>query len=254
MSVTKYSAMSLYLVLASRGETLSTATGFAVIHDGVPHLLTNRHNLSGRRTDTNQPMSPTGALPVDVAIVHVASTDPVNWDLRVEPLYDDEERPLWREHPSSRDIDIAALPLTNLSGVEVLPYSLEPGQHTPFVSVAAEVSVIGFPFATRASGFFGIWTRGTVASEMELDFEEKPCFLIDSRTRPGQSGSPVIHYSPGGPVLTTEGTILGLGEQATLMGIYSGRINNESDLGKVWKVSAIREVLENGRRPEHNDL
>ena len=28
-----------------------------------------------------------------------------------------------------------------------------------------------------------------------------------------------------------------------LMGIYSGRVNQESDLGRVWKVSAIEAIL-----------
>jgi hypothetical protein len=31
-----------------------------------------------------------------------------------------------------------------------------------------------------------------------------------------------------------------------LLGVYSGRINRESDIGYVWKIAAVREILENG--------
>ena len=33
-----------------------------------------------------------------------------------------------------------------------------------------------------------------------------------------------------------------------LLGVYSGRISTESDLGKVWKLSVLREVVEQGVR------
>ena len=36
------------------------------------------------------------------------------------------------------------------------------------------------------------------------------------------------------------------GPVVNLLGVYSGRISEESDLGTVWKVSAIREILESG--------
>jgi hypothetical protein len=31
-----------------------------------------------------------------------------------------------------------------------------------------------------------------------------------------------------------------------MLGVYSGRINEESDLGKVWKVPALREIIASG--------
>ncbi len=34
------------------------------------------------------------------------------------------------------------------------------------------------------------------------------------------------------------------GQVTKFLGIYSGRINRESDLGIVWKVSAIAELIE----------
>jgi hypothetical protein len=32
-----------------------------------------------------------------------------------------------------------------------------------------------------------------------------------------------------------------------LLGVYSGRVNEESDLGIVWKKDALRAVVDNGR-------
>jgi hypothetical protein len=36
------------------------------------------------------------------------------------------------------------------------------------------------------------------------------------------------------------------GSISNLLGIYSGRINAESDLGMVWKVQVIKEILRAG--------
>lgn len=35
-----------------------------------------------------------------------------------------------------------------------------------------------------------------------------------------------------------------------LFGVYSGRIDGRTDIGRVWKMSAIREILEAGVRSE----
>lgn len=73
-----------------------------------------------------------------------------------------------------------------------------------------------------------------------------PVFLIDCRTRPGQSGSAVIAFRPGGYRRHHEGrvsTSLSTETAWEFLGIYSSRVNADSDLGKVWHVSAVEEVL-----------
>lgn len=81
-----------------------------------------------------------------------------------------------------------------------------------------------------------MWVQGTIATEPELDFDGLPRFLIDSRTRQGQSGSPVLAYYSGGAVPMADGStaIMG-GPMEQFLGVYSGRINDQSDLGYVWK-------------------
>ena len=39
------------------------------------------------------------------------------------------------------------------------------------------------------------------------------------------------------------GVRIGPGQTTKFFGIYSGRINDQSDLGKVWKASAVAELL-----------
>jgi hypothetical protein len=89
--------------------------------------------------------------------------------------------------------------------------------------------------------------KGAMASEPSIDFDNKPCFLIDARTRQGQSGSPVITFTSGGFVTKTDGVAAVVtGQHYDLLGVYSGRINEQSDLGKVWKVRALREIIDSG--------
>ena len=76
--------------------------------------------------------------------------------------------------------------------------------------------------------------------------EDLPIFLIDCRARPGQSGSPVVAYRSGGSVVLEDGTtvVVSGGPVHRFFGIYSGRINEKSDLGLVWKAQAIRELVD----------
>jgi hypothetical protein len=73
---------------------------------------------------------------------------------------------------------------------------------------------------------------------------DQPTFLIDCRSRQGQSGSAVISHRNGGSVAMTDGSTSIFGGPVTrFLGIYSGRVNAESDLGIVWKASAIAELV-----------
>ena len=56
--------------------------------------------------------------------------------------------------------------------------------------VGSELQVIGYPYG-QVGGPFPIWSKGFIASEPDLDIAGLPVFLIDCRSRPGQSGSPV---------------------------------------------------------------
>ncbi len=241
------SVMSLFVQMGFRGQVLSTGTGFVVQSARGPLLVTNRHNVTGRDNTTNRPLSSTGGIPDEIVIAHNATQRMGVWLARREALYE-SDIPRWIEHPVlGPRADFVALPLTQLEGVKLYPYDVSdiPWNRDIAVGPAEPVSVIGFPFARAAGGFFAVWATGFVASEPDLDYEGLPILLIDCRSRPGQSGSPVIAYSGSGFTKRADGGISQYaGEVWRTIGVYSGRINKESDLGMVWKREAILELLD----------
>ena len=74
--------------------------------------------------------------------------------------------------------------------------------------------------------------------------------LIDCRTREGASGSPVFAYRSSGWVNAES---METGERKSVLisgkpvwrflGVYSGRLRGDSDVGMVWKAQAVRELV-----------
>jgi len=162
---------------------------------------------------------------------------------KTEQLYRDG-LPLWIEHPQLGDkADIAALLLTDLDDVKIIPHQLS-GDPALIYRPSDAVSVVGFPFGIRTGGSLAVWATGFVASEPEVDFDDLPVFLVDCRTRKGQSGSPVVVHRNSGMVRYEDGRQRMIWQPETrFIGVYSGRINEQSDLGQVWKASAVAELI-----------
>ncbi|WP_457256407.1 trypsin-like peptidase domain-containing protein [Pedococcus sp. P5_B7] len=244
MTIQRPSVASVLIQMSWNDNELATGTGFVVLASGTPYLITNRHNLSGRRSDNDSLLSSRGVTPDAVTIVHNGA-QLGTWIAVKEPLVSTSEEPLWLEHPvHGKAVDVVALRLTNRAGVTT--YEYDPWDESQDVAVVAsqDVSIVGFPFGITGGGSFGVWTRGAIATEPEVDFGGLPCFLIDSRTRPGQSGSPVLFHSAAGLVpMRDGGSAMYSGPVTKLLGVYSGRINEQSDLGFVWKTQVIREIL-----------
>jgi hypothetical protein len=246
--IARPSVASLYLKTEFQNVPLAAGTGFIVERSDTKYLVTNFHVLSGRHPDTHSNLHPSGAWPDSVWITHNATTLG-QWTRKVEALYDSGGEPLWLEHPNhGSEVDVVALPLTQFADIETYPYDPWAVPKAK-IGMASALSIVGFPFGLQYSGAMAVWVRGFVASEMEIDFGGLPRFLIDSRTRKGQSGSPVINYNPmGNYTSSTGGLVLGGGPIEEFIGVYSGRISEESDLGFVWKASAVQQVIEGGVR------
>ncbi len=105
-----------------------------------------------------------------------------------------------------------------------------------------EVFVIGYPFGEFGPGQTALWTRGTVASEYGTP--DAPFLLIDARSRQGQSGAPVVKFDLHGNLSPFGGIVSGVGPAYVLGGLYSGRINPQSDIGTVWKSETLIEILD----------
>jgi hypothetical protein len=226
------------------GHNLSTGTGFVVNAPRGPVLVTNRHNVTGRHNTTNALLSPQGHIPDEIIIMHNRNGNLGQWVAKSEPILNDYN-PLWIEHPTlGATADFVALPLTNLTDVKLYPYDLTPAARQIIVRPSDTISVIGFPFGIAGGGALGIWATGFMATEHDIDHNNLPTFLIDCRARQGQSGSAVIAHRNTGMMEAEDGTrFMSSGAVTRFMGIYSGRINDQSDLGIVWKARAISELI-----------
>lgn len=241
--IARPSVQSLLLEMSFDGERLATGTGFVVPAPRGPVLITNRHNVTGRYQETGAPISTTGGIPNRITIRHNRRDRLGEWVSRIEPLLANEQA-LWIEHPAlGARADFVALPLTQLDDVQLYPYGLGADNPPILLAPAEIVSVVGFPFGLTAGGSFAIWATGFIATDPDLNYENLPRFLIDCRSRQGQLGSAVIAYRGGGAWSTGTHFAIGEGPMTRLLGIYSGRINEQSDLGFVWKEAAIQELV-----------
>ncbi|WGR73291.1 MULTISPECIES: hypothetical protein [unclassified Bradyrhizobium] len=110
-----------------------------------------------------------------------------------------------------------------------------------YAPVGAEVFILGFPPRLALPGTLAIWKRGSVASEPLVNIAgQMPIFFVDSATRHGMSGSPVLHF---GKALINSRGLPAPAPQAFvepwLVGVYAGRRGSspeeqEMSLGRVW--------------------
>ncbi|MGO1080989.1 hypothetical protein, partial [Inquilinus sp. CA228] len=262
------SIRSLFIEAKFNDKILACGTGFFVHTSAGTLLFTARHNLTGRHHATGKLLSKTCGQPNKLTVIYHTNNDSmIHVDM---PLYNteeiDSENFLWMEHPILGDrADVAALrfplPLPSPEfAYDIKPVSsiyaekdskkinLNKGNFPLRVSVPDRVSVIGFPFAIRDAGSLPVYATGFIATEMEVPYSNLPMFLIDSRARRGQSGSPVVAIVNAGasvPIDSAEYKMAAFeGSASRLLGLYSGRVNDESDLGFVWKTSLLLEMVE----------
>lgn len=92
-----------------QGRHLASGTGFIVMHNGCPFLITNRHNLAGRSSETNKLLFSHGVEPDEVHILHHRVGPTGRWVLRSEALVDELGKPARLEHPAGgSQIDFVA--------------------------------------------------------------------------------------------------------------------------------------------------
>jgi V8-like Glu-specific endopeptidase len=245
MSIDRVSVQSLFIEMYFNDTRLSSGTGFVVQEARSLVLITNRHNVTGRRQDNNQPLSDTGGIPNSIRVWRNAAGNTGGWRAVDYSLYDNDENPQWIEHPTmGPTADFVALPVDTPFDVVNYSYVTSAPEQQLLIRPAETVSVVGFPFGQAAGGLFGVWVSGFVASEPDVNFNGLPQFLVDCRTRPGQSGSPVIAVRRGSATYKNGSTVIGPINIVELLGIYSGRINDKSDIGIVWKREAIDELVQ----------
>ena len=244
---------------AAFGGSFPPATGFVVKVAGDPgeeyFLVTNRHVVTGRRSEDNAIIDvATGATPSALAVTfHDPGAAPQRRTVLVE-LSDQAGSPIWREHPGYGSlVDVAVIPLSQVPGSEVLaPFAYELGHDASRVDVASEVYIIGYPEGVgldASSGLRAIWVRGTVAWPPIFDWHGLPRMLVDCRARPGQSGSPAVFWSTGARPFVGAHGVLHQENAFALVGVYSGRLSRQSCIGLIWRRSVIELIIQTGREP-----
>jgi hypothetical protein len=170
------------------------------------------------------------------------------------PLYFDEamQEPVWYEHPThGHKVDVVAIPLHERI---CATYRLFPINHIDFdanfkTEVADDAFVVGYPFSETPVAQLPIWKRASIASEPDVNIDGLPKLLVDTATRSGLSGSPVImqrigiHGATGGKMIGSEI----IGRIRNFIGVYSGRIGSDetkAQLGIVWKANVVEEIID----------
>lgn len=249
------SSLSSLFVQAFYNDTfLGYATAFIVTNTKQEqYLITNRHVVTGKNNITNVVMNKMGGIPNNLIIKIpecLKETDYFIWNDWKINLNNLEGFPNWKEHPKYKSkVDVVAIKLDK--EIISIGYSMEESNY--LCSICDNVKIIGYPFGYNVNpkqGYYGIWISGTIASEPLVNLEiegideEMPAFLVDARTRPGTSGSPVLYYNRQGIMPINHGLSLTNDSIRIPIGIYSGRLREDSDLGIVWKWKVIKEIIE----------
>lgn len=215
-------------------------------------LITNWHAVTGWHADLDQPLDGVmGFEPELIAGISIRAIDRnqrvVQHDLEI-PLRD-QQGPRWLEHPTfGRKVDVVAFPLGFFGGITSPDPINQQGFDDVEVAVGDEAFVIGFPLNMDGGDGLPIWKRASIATEPHVDPDGLPKILIDTATRQGMSGSPVIAVQRGFYRDRWGEAVIGANGRA-LLGVYSSRIGDDPlgvQLGTVWKASVIWDIIDNG--------
>lgn len=234
-----FSVIPLMIVLLSGDTELGTATGFLWKHESEYYLVSNAHVFSGRHPETNELLYK--STPDRVLVMHNMHRLG-SWKTEIYDLYSRSKKPKWAGHPKfGQRVDVAVLKVALPVGTTGYALNEQPFDDIS-ISPAMPVSILGFPLAERAHGFYAIWKTGHIASEPDVNFNRLPVLLVDAVLLPGNSGSPVVVRQFGSFTRSDGATIHKGGRLTRFLGVYSGR-TARAELGMVWKPGVIDEIL-----------
>ncbi len=247
----------------------SQATGFLWEKGEQAYLVTNLHNVSGWDFLHEKAMSDLGFVPNEVHI-HLAFAERIDEKtFRIArsivraTLLKETIGPLWLVHPQfGTRVDLSAVSLGQISIGKLWPDVREEqfklltrpmntaSDLVEFdVNAGDDAYVVGYPLGLNGGKDFPIWKRASIASEPDLLIDDLPKILVDTATRKGMSGSPVIAVQRG--LISkkmADGSIeKAIGQAPTFLGVYSGRIGDDPfgvQLGIVWKAHLIDELID----------
>jgi hypothetical protein len=235
------------------GLQLPEATGFIWRRHERFYLITNWHVVSALDFFTKEHLLEGGSRPNKLRC-HFLRVEQRERELIDVPIRDENDRPLWLIHfeQETRAIDVVALPLDDeglKTKVTLFPVNeLAPGKLA--IMIGMDVFILGYPFGSKPPAL-PIWKRGSIASEPDLVRHSTGYYLVDTASRPGMSGSPVILRSWSNHILesnmwTTSNEQLPIDR---IIGVYSGRLRpTDAQIGIVWHVDYIEQIIDGGKR------
>jgi hypothetical protein len=229
---------------------LAQASGFLWRHDGQIFLVSNWHVLSGRNPLTGQPLDTrNGACPNRIELgLNLRGSDGAPQPAMAQASIVRDGGNLWLQHPQhGQDVDVAVLVLpSEYQHRALLALNDLPETSNMAVYVGQDVFVLGYPLDPGLSGGLPIWKRGSIANEPNHRPAGLQRLLIDSATREGMSGAPVIVRSVGNYLATDRDFTMWSTISSRRIGIYSGRygtdLQDQAQLGIVWDIDLVDEV------------
>ena len=234
---------------------IASATAFFWKHDGRIFMVSNWHVFAGREPRDGQPKNKCGLVPNRLQVEGVENNNP-NMPFQLDLPLETDERVLWNQHSvHGQKADVAVLDLNMIPvsrrvphkrQLRSLPCINDVGQTKDMLTeVGQDVFVLGFPLGIMKTKSFPIWKRASIATEPEFPVDGMACFLIDTATREGMSGAPVIQTG-GNYRNTNRSFVMSTGINTKILGIYSGRRIGElgeAQLGVVWKSELIEDII-----------
>lgn len=248
----EYTLTSLALTLLCKGAAIGNATGFFYRRGDRCFLISNWHVFSGRNPYTGQANRSDAALPdaLSFAMHRKGQLGSLVEGCSAQ-LEDKEGTTKWLLHSRGQDIDVAVLPVDVLPP-ECMAYTLPLAGEASDMSfqVGMDAFVLGFPKGIAHQKYLPIWKRASVATEPDIPHDNLPVFLVDTATREGMSGAPVLLRSFGGYDTRNGDRQMAPGAFTRFVGIYSGRFGADDEygaqLGRVWHRSVIDEIIDGG--------
>lgn len=231
-----------------RDQCLGIATGFMWTVAGRHFLVTNWHVVTCRVFPTKQYIKSHAGRPNMLRVrFNFAGQifEKQQYDIAIR---DWDDRPLWLAHPA-RNVDIAVIPLT-FTEDQLKVINLRPINTLTTVDLAIyigmDVFILGYPLGSGPPGY-PVWKRGSIASEPDLVRMTTDYLLVDTASRPGMSGGPVIRRSWGNHLLANGDVSTEPKFYTRFVGVYSGRLitknPEDAQLGRVWPGEFIDEII-----------
>ena len=253
MSLDRLSLSTVPITPFFNDLALPQATAFIWKRRERFYLITNWHVVSALNFFTKVHLAKGGSRPNKLRCDFLVRVGRYDRESIFIPIRDENDAPLWLIHPfqERQPIDVVALPLDHddlKTRVALLPVNeLAPGKIA--VMIGMEVFILGYPFGSKLPAF-AVWKRGSIASEPDLVLLTTGYYLVDTASRPGMSGSPVILRSWSNHILefnmwTASDDRLPIDR---IIGVYSGRLRPEdAQVGIVWHVAYIDEIIDGDR-------